>query len=449
MKIIASNFLCWACLSITICHSANAKVTIRSLEQAIDRAIAIDPWQNANGFNHKAVVAQSKSVNTLPDPKISVGWVNVPTDGFALDQEPMTQARVGVSQSFNRGQSAELKQQQLQALSRQFPYLSDDRKASVSAKVSQLWLEGHQAQLSLNMLENDRGLFEQLALTVESQYSSAQGVTRQDDVIRAKLEVSRLQNRLVGLKGERDEAIARLDLWLMDDMDFQNIDVRFPDTLLDIKLPQALAQTSTYDSRALSQVILRHPAVEALKQQIIASKHSINIARQSYKPKWAVNASYGHRQSDQIGQSRADFLSIGVTFDMPIFGKKQQDNNLQSAKYQYASKETGKRLLVRQMVSQLSALISNHSRLVERYDGYQQRILPQLQQQAEASLNAYTNDNKPFSEVMQAKISELNGRLAMIDLKIQIYKVRKHLHYYLGHVEKEQQPLDSKIMEAR
>lgn len=426
-----------ACVAVLTAVTANAQITIRTLDQAIERAVTIDPWQHSNGLTQKALTAQSESVNTLPDPKLSFGLLNMPTDGFALDQEPMTQARVGISQAFNRGQSAELKRQQLLALASQYPYLSDDRQANVAAKVAQLWLEGYGAQLSLSVLEEDRGLFEQLASTVEAQYSSAQGNTRQDDVIRAKLEVSKLNDRLLILRDQRDASMANLSLWLMDDTNLQDVDIVFPNAPLEIPFPQVLTQSAHLDTRLISGFLMTHPAIQALQQKITASKTSIEIAQQAYRPKWALDASYSYRQDNQIGQSRADFFSIGVSLEMPIFGTQQQDGQIQSAKHQSAAIETQKRLMIRQMISQLNVLISKHSRLIERFNGYQTDILPQLRQQAEASLTAYTSDDKPFSEVMQAKIAELNGRLAMINITIEIYKVRKHLLYYLDHVSME------------
>jgi hypothetical protein len=61
----------------------------------------------------------------LPDPKVSLGIMNLPTDTWDLDQEGMTQLKVGVSQMFPRGDSLEIKKDQLQIESTKFPLLRE------------------------------------------------------------------------------------------------------------------------------------------------------------------------------------------------------------------------------------------------------------------------------------------------------------------------------------
>ena len=48
-------------------------------------------------------------------------------------------------------------------------------------------------------------------------------------------------------------------------------------------------------------------------------------------------------------------------------------------------------------------------RLNERQNLYKNDLLPQMHEQAEASLTAYTNDDGDFAEVVRARIAELNA----------------------------------------
>ena len=54
--------------------------------------------------------------------------MNLPTDGFAFDQEGMTQFKVGLSQQFSRGDSLALQQQALKQSVEQYPWLRADRQ---------------------------------------------------------------------------------------------------------------------------------------------------------------------------------------------------------------------------------------------------------------------------------------------------------------------------------
>ena len=81
--------------------------------QAIKIAQKNDPWLTGNKHKQKAIEAMSTIATTLPDPKVSIALVNFPNDGFDFNQEGMTQLKVGVTQVIPRGDTLELKSQQL------------------------------------------------------------------------------------------------------------------------------------------------------------------------------------------------------------------------------------------------------------------------------------------------------------------------------------------------
>ena len=74
--------------------------------------------------------------------------------------------------------------------------------------------------------------------------------------------------------------------------------------------------------------------------------------------------------------------------------------------------------------------LSQLSRLAKRKALYQQQLLPQMAEQAEATLNAYTNDDGDFSEVMRARISELNAKIDALNIEIDKQITLARLNYY-------------------
>ena len=76
--------------------------TALSFKQAINLAQKNDPWLTGNVHKQRAIESMSTAVNTLPDPKVSIGLANLPTDGFDFGQEGMTQAKGGIAQMFPR-----------------------------------------------------------------------------------------------------------------------------------------------------------------------------------------------------------------------------------------------------------------------------------------------------------------------------------------------------------
>jgi hypothetical protein len=131
-----------------------------TLERVVKLSLINDSWLLGNKYTQEAIELKSISAGTYADPKITIGALNLPTDGFDFNQEGMTQLKVSISQMFPRGDSLEIKQEQLKLKASQFPYQREDRKSKLTVKVSQLWLNAYKAQESISLIENNLFLFE-------------------------------------------------------------------------------------------------------------------------------------------------------------------------------------------------------------------------------------------------------------------------------------------------
>ncbi|NRA69692.1 MAG: TolC family protein [Gammaproteobacteria bacterium] len=396
-----------------------------SLKQATNTAMADDPWLVGNRQTQQALLAQSVAAATSFDPMISIGLVNMPLDSFAFNQEGMTQFKVGVKQKFGRGDSLLLVQQQLVERSEQQPLLRLNRQAQVKVNISELWLRVYLADRTIALIKQDRQLFEQLVDVAESSYASTIAKTRQQDVIRAQLELIRLDDRLVQLTQQRNNTLQLMNQWL-------------PEHLLMLPWPQHLPTLPTFVAEftplALAQIFSRHPNVLAMEKNISAVATGIAISKQGYKPQWAVNASYGYRADSPINQNRADLFSVAVTFDLPLHMAAKQDNQVKAAIANTEAIKTQKLLLLKQMIAQAKALNSQLIQLEKRHQLYTRQLMPQTHQQAQAALNAYANDSGDFSEVMRARISELNTTIAGLKIAVEQQVLTSRLAYLFNQV---------------
>lgn len=424
-----------------------------SLAQAIEQAQTNDPWIHGNKLKRSALLAQSVAANTLPDPKVSLLMANVPTNTWNFDQEAMTQLKVGISQMFPRGDERAIKQAQLQIDSTKFPLLNQNRKAMIAVEVAQLWLDAYLAQKTITLIQKDQALFEQMADVAKASYASAFGKTRQQDVIRSQLELVQLADRLAAQYQGLDVAIAQLNEWLYttnesnnsDDtasfnFDQQSVVLSVTDTLPIIRLSNAeLFKSGHFSRNALAKILLKHPSVLALdvKQQV--AQKNVALANEQYKPQWGVNASYAHRNDTEENTNRADLLSVGVTFDLPFFTEARQDKLMFSSIAQAEAIKTEKLLRVKQMLSGVAQEVKQIHRLAQRQMLYKEKLIKQTHEQAEASLTAYTNDDGSFSEVVRARIAELNARISALQIDVNALKSVVRANYFL--VQAKHQPL--------
>jgi len=421
-----------ALLTIFIVNNSYAESQPFSFAQAIKIAQKNDPWLDGSRHKQQSLVSLSYAANTQPDPKVSIAFANLPTDSFDFSQERMTQFKVGVSQMFARGDSLAIKNQQLKLQSQQQPLQRQDRKSKVVVTVGSLWLDLYRIQQSISLIEQNRSLFEQLSELVEASYGSGLGKTRQYDIVRAQLELTRLEDRLNQLKLEQNRYQGMISQWLSN-FSFENTPAMQPGSKHNLatlqissELPKLtlIKQSTVYHKKALETeqlalLIAAHPSVLAIDKKIAATRKSIDLAEQKYQPQWGVNASYGYRADDQMGNSRADLFSLGVVFDVPLFTNNRQDNGVKSAVSKTEAIKTEKLLLIRQLISAFASAKGRLLRLNERQALYQERLLPQIHDQAQASLTAYTNDDGDFAEVVRARIAELNAQIDFLAINVQ------------------------------
>ncbi|MED5523712.1 MAG: TolC family protein [Pseudomonadota bacterium] len=400
-----------------------------TLEEAVTLAIDADPWLTGSQYTQQALTEEATAAATLPDPRMSLMAGNFPVDTFDLNQEAMTQLSVGISQMFPRGDSLALAKRQKQQLAEQHPLLRLDRRFKVTTTVTQLWLEAFKAQESIRLIEQDRALFEQLVDAAEASYSSALGRARQQDVIRAQLELTRLEDRLTMLGQQRQVAAMRLSEWIGAPATAPLAPVLPTASLV---RPLSVPTIEQASESVRYEWIRHHPALRALDQRIDATQTGIDLAKQKYKPEWGLSAQYGYRDSDPMGRDRADLFSVGVTFDLPIFTGNRQDKEVSAAINRTEAIKTEKHLLGRKLMAELETASVQLERLNERQALYVNQLLPQMAEQAEASLAAYNNDDGDFAEAVRARIAELNAKIDALAIAVERQKIIAQINYLLA-----------------
>ncbi len=412
-------------ISSGIVSMSAARATELTLQQAISIAVTEDPWIKGNRHQEQALKDESVAADTLPNPNVAINMMNLPVDTFSFNQEAMTQLMVGVSQTIPRGDSLALKREQLSLMASQYPELRSERMATVKMMVTQRWLEWYQAQQIVQLIERDSSLFEQMADIASANYSSAIGTTRQQDVIRAQLELVQLEDRLTQQRQKRDVALAALNEWVSGITSDKEVSHALPDIKLNYK---ALLEAETQTPQLVA-LLAEHPTLKAVDVQQQVAEKNTELARQQYKPQWGVNASYAYRDDSSM-MDRADFFSVGVSFDVPLFQGERQDRQVSAAVARSEAVKTEKRLKLRTMLAQVEQAVTQLHNLKKRQALYENQLLNQTAEQAESTLTAYTNDDGDFSEVVMARIAQLNARIAALEIDIDILKMKNQLNYF-------------------
>ena len=387
----------------------------------IEAATENDPWLDQSSYKQNALMEESVAEGALPDPRVTIGAANLPLDTFDTRQEPMTQGTIGVTQRIPRGDSLRLASAKKEEMAGVQPYLRQNRRAQVTETVTHLWLDLWSSQESIRLIEQNRGLFEQLADVAEAGYTSATMGSRQQDVIRASLELTRLEDRLTALHTQLASSREALGEWIGSRRAQLSVAENIP--------PLLLADVSSSWPETSVESVIRHPSVRATDQLIDVQDIDVDLAREAYKPEWSVFAQYGYRDRAPNGQDRADLFSIGIGFDLPIFTGNRQDRRLNASAARLEAEKTDRVLRIRSLQAKARSALARIERLDDRIDLYQQTLLPQMEEQADASLTAYNNDDGDFAEAVRARISELNAEVELIQMMAERAKTLASFRY--------------------
>jgi outer membrane protein TolC len=407
-----------------------------SLQQAVEKAVSQDDWLVSSQQKENAMRVLSQGMTALPDPKINVGLLNMPTDSFDFNQEAMTQFNVSVSQMFPAGDTLRLAGEKYTAQGDQMPLMRDNRRAMLAMEVSNIWLTAYRYEESIKLVKQNRTLFEQLHEVVESSYSSAYGRAKQQDLVRSELELIKLDHRLTQLSQAKENALKKLSQYILPTMADQNTadqDITLKTTGEPIMVTPSNILSS--NSLALAARLSLHPLVRIVDVQSNTAQIDKAIAEQKYKPEWGVTLGYGYRGDDLSGKDRADLASIAVSVSVPIFSSSRQDAQVKAASLQVESFLSEKQLVLNELMAKYRVLTSDITLLDQRIRLYQTKLLPSYRESAQAMLNAYTSNDGVFSDVVQARIATLNAHIELLNIRIERFKRLAELNYVMAQGE--------------
>jgi outer membrane protein TolC len=282
---------------------------------------------------------------------------------------------------------------------------ADARARDVQSSVRSAWLEAYYWQRAHQIVTESRPFFVDLATVTRSLYSV--GRKTQHDVLRAELELSRLDDRLIEINRRRNESKAALSEWLGADAS-RPIAEALPTWQ---HVPQIEVLHANLDT---------HPTLLAADARIAANDANVVVAEENKKPGWALDLGYGYREGYLAsGEPRSDFISVSVTMDLPFFSKDRQDRSLAAALRERSASRYEKAELRRRLSSRLDAEYARWQDLSRRVALFESVILELSESQAQAALLAYQSEAGDFADVMRGYIDDLNTRLDHVRLNVE------------------------------
>jgi len=404
-------------LALLILGLLNQQANALTLQEVEEITAKNDYISQSQLSRRDALEESAVADGQLPDPQLNVGLFNAPLDNFDLDREPNTQLRFGVSQSFPRGETLKIRSQQTLWSGKEQDYRSQDQLAQSVRLARENYLDIYYNVGAQEIIHESHQYFAQLVDIAESFYSV--GRVNQQDVLRAQLELSRLEERVIIFEKNEELARAQLSKWL-DERAYEVIDTEFP-TLDKLE-----------EQHTVVNQLIDHPRIKASDTVISYFSEGVAIAEEQYKPGWSVGVEYRKRFGNNTdGSDRADQMTALVKVDLPIFTDKRQDRRLSSSQHQVMA---AKDLRSDQLQVFKQSVFREFSTLVKFQEQsmlYDTRLTPDANANASASLKAYQSGVTEFTTLARARITQLDVQLEALRVKVEAAKAHIRILYLM------------------
>ena len=388
-----------------------------TLEEAEQRAVERDPASARYRAEAAAAAEAAVSAGALPDPELTAGAMNLPTDSFSVADDPMAQIQLGLRQGFPTGRDAARQGSEAQAAAARAQAQEATRTARREAR--QAFLELYYRTEAVRLLKANRDPFQAMVDAAERELGA--GRADRQDLLQATLARERLEDRIDDERIAVDEARARLARWVGQEMAHRPLAPSDPD----------LPAVPTRDEGR--EHLRDHPRLVRAAAEVGAGQAGVAEAEAAYRPDWGVEVTYGHRRADGMdGDTAPDTLSAMVMVELPLFTANRQDRDRAAGKRRLDAAQAQRREAELELQRALEATYDRWQRLETRSERYQQRLVRLATDSAEAALAAYRADTVEFTALQQARTEALEVRLEALRLENRRAQAQAELLELLG-----------------
>lgn len=418
MSFLSRIFCGMALTVLLVAPAARADTAPLGMRQAVALALQRDSVIGQLAAEKRAVENQSVAAGQLPDPTLSAGIVNLPTNSFAVGRGSMTMQVIGISQEFPAGHTRALAEKRGVQLARGVQAQIAERRRDVARQVRKTWLQLYYATHALALAQSSETAFRQIADIAKVRYENGSGT--QQEWLRARLELANLKERELDLQTAVQIARATLARWLGD----KDADRPLSDALPLLPAPPTYAD--------ILNALPSHPLVAADNAQIAAARTSVDIAEQAYKPIWGVDLNYGRRPGGDATGPFTNMFSAMVTVSLPIFTGKRQDQTVAAARAQASASVDARDNRLRELKRELDQNWARWQRLQELETLYDRTVLPDWGADVTAGLDAYRNGGGDFFELVRSQVNQLDARTRRLKIETDLESVKAELLYLAG-----------------
>ena len=391
------------------------------LEDAVVLAVDGNPGLAEMQARAEAMAFIPSQAGALPDPMLTLGAVNLPTDTFDRDQEAMTQMQIGIEQSLPFPGKRGLKERAAEFDADAAASNVDEARLRLIQNVKQTWWQIYYIDRALDIVSRNQDLLRQFVQIAQTKYTVGEGL--QQDVLLAQVELSKLFDSEIKLQGLRQQQVPRLNALLDQPV---NMPVQLPEQV-DEELAGMLPE-----SQLFTRAETARPLLEQKRLEVEAARTRRDFAKRDIYPDFKLGAAYGFRDGDNPdGSSRADFATIRLGISLPLYAGRKQDKAVDQRTSELLQKQNALQDEWGKVQAEISAALADYQRASQQVELFKTGIIPQARQSVASMMSGYQVNKVDFLNLVRAQItlynfetqywnalSEANQALARLDAAV-------------------------------
>ncbi len=399
-------------LTAALLAATSAPAGAQTLTLAEAQRLALENQPALRALEHAARASQHSSLadSSLPDPRLKLGALNFPVQGFPGARDDMTQVGVSWEQAWPGGDKRRLRSERAHAEAGQLFAEAHSQMQSIQRDAGLAWVEAWTAAAAERLAGEQEREFEHALELARIPLVSGKGSPA--DVLAARQVLAQAVDRKLDLAQQSARARAALSRWVPGAA-ARPLAAEFPQ----------FEPPAPIDS--LHRLLGTHPQHEMHTLAQGVADAEVALAREASKPDRTIEVGYYARSG-----GRSDMVMFQVAFELPLYADRKQDRQVE-AKLRLAERARDLRAdHLRELQAGLEAGYADWRLAGARLDNARTVSVPAARARLDALAAQHRAGGASLAAVLEARRGLVEGRMQELQLSGALAKARVGLSYY-------------------
>ena len=394
---------------------------VLKLDEVIKTTLEANPFLKSFENRWKASSAAVPQAGAWMDPVFSFSVMNLPSTTYAFDEEPMTGKRLSIMQKvpFPGKLSSKKAAMRYESSARESEYYEVNNK--IVSAVKQVYYELFYFYKAVKITEQNREILSSFVDIARTKFSVGKGI--QQDVLRAEVELSKMDEKLVTFKRSKMTLKAKLNS-LMNRK--PNKEVDSIEEILETSHDQS-------EELLLAKAKESRPLLKAASERINSTDELIRNARRNYFPDFNIGVSYTQREElSSSGMGGVDFLSASIGITLPLYAGSKQSKRVEETISLRRMNEERYSSVLNDIEFNIRDLLLKSGEKSELLDLFDNAIIPQAKLSLNSAISGYQVGKVDFLTLLDNEIILFNYELKRNRILVDHEKILSRLESVVG-----------------